>query len=119
LHLLLWSSVSFSIALAFYIARVCRDRPVLDKKNQDYTKVKGDMNPKVTRSSLEMLVVNTFRNITEEEPDLLAVCVSASYTATVLILYKDTECKPFLSLLLKWNFPFQRTVRRHHEILAI
>lgn len=65
-------------------------------------KLKGDVrdvNPKVTGSSLEMLIVNTFRNITEKKLDMPRH-ISVFYTVAALILNIYTEnFKPFLSLL--------------------
>ena len=59
-------------------------------QNQDYTKLKGDvgnMNPKVTMSSLEMLIVITFRNITGKEPDPLPRHVFISGTVIYIYMY--------------------------------
>ena len=44
------------------------------------------MNPKATRSSLEMLIDNMFKDITEQESDPLPGYMSVSYTVTALIL---------------------------------
>lgn len=92
-------------APSFCFANVCRDLSVLDK-NRDYTKLKGDvgdMNPKVTRSSLEMLLVNTFRNITKEESDPLPGHIFISYMATALMLniHREREFQIFSFLFVK------------------
>lgn len=68
-----------------------------------------DVNPKVTGSSLEMLIVNTFRNIMEKGLDMPGP-ISIFYTVAALILNIYTESfKPFLSLLWSGIFFFQRT----------
>lgn len=88
------------------------------------------MNPKVTRSSLEMLLVNTFRNITKEESDPLPGHIFISYMATALMLnihrervsnifFPFCEVRFFLSLFLFSFFLCNGLAKESHVILAV
>ena len=103
---LIRSSALFNTAPSFCFASVCWDTSVLDK-NWDYTTLKRvvrGVNPKVTGSSLEMLIVNTFRNIMEKESDMPGhISVFCTVTPLILHIYPESF-KPFLSLLLSGIF---------------
>jgi len=79
----------------------------------------GEMNPQLIRSSLEMLIVNTFRNIMGKESDPLTGHVFISCTATYIHIIPFCPMGLFFNELAKKNRMIFSSVRRKCFVTAL